>query len=595
MSDDEILKMSFDPSTLEHLGVKMYSSLPNALAELIANAYDADASCIRINLHDDGSAKYIEVIDDGIGMDFDEINQKFLRIGRNRRAEKDTYSPAGRKATGKKGLGKLALFGLAQRIKIETTKKKMDEKIIFELDWGKIMGSTKPEYPIKPKLKPYDPLKQGTKITLIDLKRKSPFDKEELAVSLSKLFVFFDEKTFKCCLTLNDDEPMAVTQRLKYESLDKQSSWTFEDLATDISKKFKYKNRISGEIISTIKPLQPNLRGITLYANGRMVNAPEFFRDSESSHVYSYLTGWLEVDYIDEFHEDVISTNRQSLNWENEEMKELRDFLSEIIQKVARKWREERKKVKQQEVSKGIGFDIEYWVSKTPKPIGKIIQKVNEQVTDSEEIGSTLAKGIMENLHELVPEYPDYHWRHLHPEVQDASRQFYQNEDYHTAFSETVKHYINEVRRATGSRSNAFNLMKEAFIGRNIRRCNECGCFFDLTKELSKLETEGKCSKCRPSNPTREALVSEDNAQPTLDVTAKYAELGVSFDPDTLKCIQNGQGLLSQGVVAGGRNPLAHEEYRKLKETKLFTEKDCLDALSILSHLFRRLYDATKP
>lgn len=35
--------MSFDPHTIEHLGVKMYSVLPNAIAELIANAYNADA------------------------------------------------------------------------------------------------------------------------------------------------------------------------------------------------------------------------------------------------------------------------------------------------------------------------------------------------------------------------------------------------------------------------------------------------------------------------------------------------------------------------------------------------------------------------
>lgn len=39
----EVLKMTFDPKTIEHLGVKMYSTLPPALAELISNAYDADA------------------------------------------------------------------------------------------------------------------------------------------------------------------------------------------------------------------------------------------------------------------------------------------------------------------------------------------------------------------------------------------------------------------------------------------------------------------------------------------------------------------------------------------------------------------------
>lgn len=41
--EDRKLIMSFDPHTIEHLGVKMYSVLPNAIAELIANAYNADA------------------------------------------------------------------------------------------------------------------------------------------------------------------------------------------------------------------------------------------------------------------------------------------------------------------------------------------------------------------------------------------------------------------------------------------------------------------------------------------------------------------------------------------------------------------------
>ena len=44
------LEMSFDPNTIEHLGVRMYSTLPPVLTELIANAYDADAETVKIIL-----------------------------------------------------------------------------------------------------------------------------------------------------------------------------------------------------------------------------------------------------------------------------------------------------------------------------------------------------------------------------------------------------------------------------------------------------------------------------------------------------------------------------------------------------------------
>ena len=554
--DDKKLRMSFDPMTIEHLGLNMYSTLPNALAELIANAYDADASCVHINLHDDGSDKYIEVIDDGVGMDFDEVNKKFLCIGRNRRvAEEDNYSPSGkRKVTGKKGLGKLALFGLAQKIRIETMREGMDEKIIFEMDWNEITKPKKPEDEPEPylldfELKPCKPSERGTTTTLLNLKRKSRFDKKGLAVSLSKLFVFFDEG-FKCYLTQNGTNSMTVSHDLKYKnkSFKKQFSWTFEELAAGIDKKFKHENRISGEIISAIKPLQPDLRGITLYANGRLVNAPEFFRDSESSHAYSYLTGWLEVDYIDEFNEDMISTNRQSLKWENEEMKKLRDFLSEIIQKAAGEWRKSRKEEKQKKIIKETGVDIKDWVSKTPEPVGKIIQKVSEQVTDSEEVDSALARGIMQSIHELVPEYPDYHWRHLHPEVQRASKRYYQDREYYTALFKSIQRYIAKIKEHVSTQSG----------------------------ELSERNMLGRVFK--PD-------------QPELNVTNKYAHHS-AFNNSLLRNIRDGQMLLSQGVWSGARNSVAHPEEDALRDTHLFTEKDCLDALSILSHLFRRLDDA---
>ena len=87
------LSMSFDPHTIEHLGIKMYSRLPNAMAELIANAYDADARNVHINIVENGSERSISVEDDGIGMTFDEINEKFLRIRSGGHPPKIWYRP----------------------------------------------------------------------------------------------------------------------------------------------------------------------------------------------------------------------------------------------------------------------------------------------------------------------------------------------------------------------------------------------------------------------------------------------------------------------------------------------------------------------
>jgi len=122
-NNPEELVMTFDPHTIEHLGIKMYATLPPVLSELIANAHDVDAHNVRIILMDTFSEKKIIVEDDGYGMSFEEINNKFLRIGRDRRKEENKQkTPEGRLIIGKKGLGKLAFFGIAEEIEIETIK-----------------------------------------------------------------------------------------------------------------------------------------------------------------------------------------------------------------------------------------------------------------------------------------------------------------------------------------------------------------------------------------------------------------------------------------------------------------------------------------
>ena len=104
---DERWQLRFDPRTIEHLGIKMYSRLPFALAELVANAYDAGAENVFIDLCDSiADEKRIPISDDGDGMSFYEVQEKFLVIGRKRR-DSDTGrdNSKGRRITGKKALG----------------------------------------------------------------------------------------------------------------------------------------------------------------------------------------------------------------------------------------------------------------------------------------------------------------------------------------------------------------------------------------------------------------------------------------------------------------------------------------------------------
>ena len=43
-------RMSIDFNVLNHLGINLYSNIPAVLSEAVANAYDADATRVNIDI-----------------------------------------------------------------------------------------------------------------------------------------------------------------------------------------------------------------------------------------------------------------------------------------------------------------------------------------------------------------------------------------------------------------------------------------------------------------------------------------------------------------------------------------------------------------
>ena len=549
--ESQKLKMSFDPHTIEHLGIKMYSVLPNAIAELIANAYDAEARTVHVKLYNDNGKKRIAVIDDGVGMSFDEINNNFLRIGRKRRTDDYGLSPNGiRKVTGRKGLGKLAFFGIGDTIRITTCQN--GKCVEFTLSWSELMNTNSQEYEPKFSISECDIKQKGTIIELDDLKRKSDFDKDSLAISLSKLFNFFDD-TFKVYISYNEKEEILIDNKLKYQNLSPQIIWNFPN--EDVKNDYLKNDNVNGCVLATEKPLKPGLRGITLFAHGRLVNAPEFFGVGESSHGYSYLTGWLNVDFIDELEEDVISTDRQSLSWDLPVTSELQANLKQFLSAIERDWRNKRKIERQKQISRKVQIDINDWYGKLPSDVKSGVENIVNNVVENSELANDKQSEVVGMLHTLIPEYANYHWRHMHPTVQDASYDDYKNADFYRAVAETIKRFESIVKDKSG-----------------------------YPKDAKGNEKDGK-----------DLMFAAFGDKGILSVAKKYKKCdGKEFSDATKENIETGQQHMSAGVMAGVRNPLAHEEKQYLKTSGLFIENDCLDMLSLLSHLFRRLDDAEK-
>lgn len=159
-TDPAPLKFKVAPHLVEDLGLNLYTTLARVLVEFVANAYDADSPSVDLRLDLDKVKKAREVLkkefelqkakaeegtaiapletrvlpadlcivieDRGHGMSRDDLNDKFLFAGRRRRREEPEArgrSPGGRLLMGRKGLGKLAGFGVAKVIEVVSRKK----------------------------------------------------------------------------------------------------------------------------------------------------------------------------------------------------------------------------------------------------------------------------------------------------------------------------------------------------------------------------------------------------------------------------------------------------------------------------------------
>ena len=103
-------------SVLNHLGRNLYRNFITVLGEAISNAWDADAENVWIHIDREKSA--FTVLDDGVGMDAEAFQKKFLKIGYTKRSGNKTKSDAGRPYIGAKGIGKLALLSCARRVSV---------------------------------------------------------------------------------------------------------------------------------------------------------------------------------------------------------------------------------------------------------------------------------------------------------------------------------------------------------------------------------------------------------------------------------------------------------------------------------------------
>ncbi len=129
----EIIYFSVDSALLRELGERLVGRPHIALAELVKNSFDADATKVIIRFGPDS----IEIIDNGHGMDFQEFRDFWMRIGSPHKEKQRLSRYLRRPMTGSKGVGRLAVQFLARKLELRTVSKKgLDSELEAYVDWG---------------------------------------------------------------------------------------------------------------------------------------------------------------------------------------------------------------------------------------------------------------------------------------------------------------------------------------------------------------------------------------------------------------------------------------------------------------------------
>lgn len=95
------LRFTVDSALLRELGEKLVETVHLALSELVKNSYDADSTEVEVNFEtNEKGGTRILISDNGVGMNFDAVEQYWMRIATTNKEKKNASTVFGRPLTG---------------------------------------------------------------------------------------------------------------------------------------------------------------------------------------------------------------------------------------------------------------------------------------------------------------------------------------------------------------------------------------------------------------------------------------------------------------------------------------------------------------
>ena len=164
MEERSYLPVTVDKSHLVTIGERLYAESIELIRELVNNAYDADATEVKVTVTPDS----VSVEDNGTGMDLEGLQQYFV-IGSQERSS----APSRRFSSdriGQFGIGKFATLSACQRFTVYTQKENFAARVVFDKEaWSQEVGEWRLPLEI---LSPDPQRANGTTVTLQGLTKQ---------------------------------------------------------------------------------------------------------------------------------------------------------------------------------------------------------------------------------------------------------------------------------------------------------------------------------------------------------------------------------------------------------------------------------------
>ena len=141
---ENTIYFNFSYFALKLLGKGLYSNHWTAISELVANGLDAQANCVKIYINMiDKEHSTIEIMDNGTGMSYEDLANKYVLIGKDKRTDDTVDEKLKNQFMGRKGIGKLAALYLSNKYYLLSKTKEYGEGA-WCLDASNVDGSDIP-------------------------------------------------------------------------------------------------------------------------------------------------------------------------------------------------------------------------------------------------------------------------------------------------------------------------------------------------------------------------------------------------------------------------------------------------------------------